>query len=215
MKRSFVLGVLGLVAATASSFGAGFIYLDNYLSFGGNGGPPISYGIGVPANGVSGPLGTPGTGLLAGWTAGIYYANGNVLSQVQADPSGTAIPSSLYSGFILGTGPGSTALVYTSTGIPGTPGEFTSATELNVGGNAGDLITAEVVVYDTASGSYANATWRAHSAPFVMPTVAATDPSPNSVGNYMPAFSVGVPEPTTLTLTVLGGLASLVVLRRK
>ena len=86
--------------------------------------------------------------------------------------------------------------------------------ELNVGGNAGDLITAEVVAYDTASGSYANAIWRAHSAPFTMPTTSVTSLAFSYVGNYMPAFSIGVPEPTTLALAGLGGL-SLLLFRRK
>jgi hypothetical protein len=212
MKKSLVLGMFGLVTVAATSFGAGYIYMDNYNSFGGSGGPPITYGIDIPANGVSGPLGTPGTGLLDGWTVGIYYANGNVLSQVQADPFGTAIPSTLYAGFVLGTGPGSTASIYTPFN---TPGEFTSMYELNVGGNAGDLITAEVVAYDTASGSYANAIWRAHSAPFTMPTTSVTSPAFSYVGNYMPAFSIGVPEPTTLALAGLGGLSLLLFRRRK
>ena len=211
MKKSFVLGMLGLAAITASSFGAGYILLDNYDS---NLNPPITYGIDIPANGVSGPLGTPGTGLLAGWTVGIYYANGNVLSQVAPDPTGSAIPTTLYPGFVLGTGPGSTALIYTSV-LNLVPGEFLSPNTLNVGGNAGDLITAEVVAYDTADGSYAAARYRAHSAPFTMPTLSViSPPTINLVGDYMPAFSVGVPEPSMVALGGLAGL-SLWLLRRK
>jgi hypothetical protein len=86
---------------------------------------------------------------------------------------------------------------------------------LNVGGNPGDTITAEVVAYNTSSGSYAGAIWRAHSAPFTMPTLSiVSPPTINLVGDYFTGFSVGMPEPTTITLGGLAGL-SLWLFRRK
>ena len=82
MRKSLILGVFGLVAAATSSFGApGYILMDNYNTSG----PNVTYG---PGGG-----GVVGTGLLAGWTAGIYYAAGNVLSQVANDPTGFGIPA--------------------------------------------------------------------------------------------------------------------------
>jgi len=204
MKKSILLGTLGLVTMTSSSFGQGFIALDNYSTYG----PLITYGPGVPANGISGALGTPGTGLLGGWTVGIYYALGTFSL---TDPPGDGLP---LAPLILATGAGSTVAVYTS--AFNTPGEFSSALGLNVGGNAGDLITAEIVVYDTASGSYANAWYRGHSAPFTMPTVAGSSPTAAYTGDYMPAFSlpIPVPEPSNLILAGLAGL-SLRMLRHK
>jgi len=206
MKKSIMLGILGLVTVAASSFGAGYILLDNYDSHGGDGGPLITYGAYAPANGVSGPSGTPGTGLLGGWTVGLYYTLG---TPAISDPAGVGIPDSHLT---MATGLGSTALMYTS--AFNTPGEFYSPIALNVGGNAGDLITAEVVAYDTAGGSYATAIWRAHSAPFTMPTGVIINPSLPLVGDYMPGFMIGMPEPTTLALGGLGGLA-LLLMRRK
>ena len=206
MKKSLLLGVLGLVTVAAPSFGAGYILLDNYDSHGGDGGPLITYGYWAPANGVSGPVGTPGTGLLGGWTVGLYYALGTLSIN---DPAGMGMPDSHLT---MATGLGSTALMYTS--AFNTPGEFYSPIALNVGGNAGGMITAEVVAYDTAGGSYAAAIWRGHSAPFTMPTGAAINPSLPLVGDYMQGFMIGMPEPTTLALGGLGGL-SLLFFRRK
>lgn len=199
MKKSLILGVFGLVAAATSSFGApGYILMDNYNTSG----PNVTYG---PGGG-----GVVGTGLLAGWTAGIYYAAGNVLSQVANDPTGFADPSSLGGGLALATGPGSTAAF---DGYPAySPGQFLALTALNVGGNAGDTLTAIIVAYN--GSSYLNSYERGHSAAFIMTSSPAISPTPHAVGNYMTGFSVPVPEPTTLALAGLGGL-SLLLFRRK
>jgi PEP-CTERM motif len=203
MKKSIMLGILGLVTVAAPSFAVSVILLDNYDTYG----PLITYGPGVPANGVGGALGALGTGLLGGWTVGIYYAPGTLNI---TDPAGMGIPNPALT---LATGLGSTALMYTS--AFNTPGEFYSPIALNVGGNAGDTITAEVVAYDTGGGSYATAIWRGHSAPFTMPTGAAINPSFPLVGDYMQGFMIGMPEPTTLALVGVGGLALLLMRRKK
>jgi hypothetical protein len=210
MKKSLILGVLGLVAVAASSYGQGYILLDNYISNGGAGGPVITYGFDVPANGVSGALGTPGTGLLGGWTAGIYFVAG---TPSITDPAGMGFPDAQLA---VGTGPGSTAAFWTSTF--GTPGEFMAANPFLVGGTGGvtPTITAEIVFYPTSAGSYAAAMFRAHSAPFTMPSNGAIIPSHPLVGDYFSAFSmILIPEPTTLALGALGGLSLLLFRRRK
>ncbi len=207
MKKPLALGVLGWVALTSSSFAAdGYIRLDNYNSAD-IGGPPITYGFNVPANGVGGTLGTPGSGLLSGWTVGIYFVVG---TPSISDPAGDGIPNVQLT---LGTGPGSTVSMYNS--AFNTPGEFFSSSGFDCGGNAGDTITAEIVVYNSAASSYATATFRAHSAPFTMPTIVGSNPLFPRVGDYMPGFSVSVPEPATMTLAGFGGLSLLLFLRKK
>jgi len=196
MKKSIALAIVGLAAAGSPAWGTGVILLDNYDSYG----PYVTYGPG--GNGVV------GTGLNSSYTAGIYYALGNVLSLVTPDPSGFANPPTLYAGFNLATGTGSTATF----GAFGTPGTFRSPQGFAITGNPGDTITAMVVAYNGAS--YSSSSYRGHSLAFTMPLSAATDPNPNEVGNYMQGFSVPIPEPAILALGGLGGLA-LLLLRRK
>jgi hypothetical protein len=77
----------------------------------------------------------------------------------------------------------------------------------------GTPVYFEVIAYQTAAGSYANSLWRGHSAPF-SETLATGTTVPSDV-SFTP-FTVFVePEPTTLALLGLGGLTSLVALRRK
>jgi hypothetical protein len=117
----------------------------------------------------------------------------------------------LYSGFILGTGPGSTAAFYTSTF--NTPGTFLASTYLAIAGNPGDIITAMVVAYD--GPTYQLTTHRGHSPAFVMPLASFLSPWNSSVGSYMSGFQVGMPEPSTFALAGLGSLALWVVRRKR
>jgi hypothetical protein len=200
MKKSLLLGILSLTAGTITSFGQGFIALDNYQSHSDAGGPLITYG--------AGSGGAVGTGLLAGWTAGLYFAVGNVAGDASAG-------NGLVAGALgLGTGAGSTAAFFTTTF--GTPGEESAANYFSAtGSTVGGTVTVEVVAYN--GSSYATSADRGHSAAFTMTTVAQTATTPTFTGDFMPAgFSVTpVPEPTTLALAGLGGLASLVAFRRK
>jgi hypothetical protein len=207
MKKSLLFGIIGLAAGVFTAHGQGYVTLDNYSS-GIN--PPVTYWtldppfFDVPANGVSG-AGGEGP-LSSAWTVGLYYIGGTVSL---IDPPGYGIP---IAPLVLATGPGSTAVIGTQS-VGGNPGYFDSIFSFNTGSTLNTTITAEVVVYPTVDGSYANATYRIHSAPFTMPTVAATSGSPIYVGDYMTPFTPS-PEPTTLALTGLG-LGTLLMFRRK
>jgi len=208
MKKTVIFGIIGLAAGMATSYGQGYITLDNY-----NGGPLVEYGTGIPANGVSGSLGTPGAPLNNAWTVGLYFVGGTTSL---TDPVGTGIP---ISPLALGTGPGSTVGV-AGTEVGGVLGQYTSIPSFNSGSSTFATITLELVVYDTAGGTYANAGYRIHSTPFSIGTVSATSGSPSYSGTGQPAGALmvlpaSVPEPTTLALAGLGGLASLIALRRK
>jgi hypothetical protein len=205
MKKSVLLGILGLAAGMATSYGQGYITLDNYSS--GANTTAITYGANVPANGVSGALGSGP--LNTAWTVGLYFVGG---TSGLSEAAGTGIPSATLA---LGTGTGSTAQVGVNTF--GNLGFYASVPAFNTGSILNTTATLEIVVYDTADGSYADAHYRGHSAAFSMGTVSASSGSPSYVGDFSSsAFSVApVPEPTTLALAGLGGLASLVALRRK
>jgi hypothetical protein len=196
MKKKLLLSILGVAAV--SSFGQGGIWLDNYTS-----------NVHLVTYAGWNPV-VDGTGLGAGWTAGFYYALGDVTGSIASDPDGWSDPSNLGGGLILATGPGSTAAF----GFMA-PGIFTPGNEFAVTGtsiNGGDTITVMVVAYNGAT--FGSALGRGHSPPFTMVTGSII--SPHDVGYYMPAFSVyAIPEPGTLTLAGLSGLRLLLRCRRK
>ena len=200
MKKSILLGIITLATCSTSSFGVGAIFMDNYNTYG----PDVVYG--------PGGLGTPGTGLGVGWTAGLYFAPGDVRSYIISDPTGSADPSTLGGGLTLGIGGGSTAGF--DSVIVATPGEFIASEEFVINDNPGDTITVMIVAYD--GSTYGSSLERGHSAAFIMTTSAFTNPNPNKVGAFMPAFSVNVliPEPATLALGSLG-LVALIAVGRK
>ena len=206
MKKSFVLGVLGLAMAAVSSLGSGYIFLDNYIS---GTAPMITYGYGWPMNGVSGPLAPFGSPLNNAWTVGFYWAPGNTgLNQ----SFGSGMPDA---SLTLATGIGSTAQV-AGWQVFNEAGYYDAIQAFNSGSTLNTTLTLEIVVYPTVAGSYAAALYRMHSAAFTMPTGAATSPSLPSTGDYMPGVLgiFPVPEPSALALAGLGGLA-LWLLRRK
>jgi hypothetical protein len=202
MKKSLLLGILGLATAAVTSYGQGFISLDNYAYPGGF----VSYGPGVPADGVNAGLGLGvlGTGLNSSWTVGVYYVLG---TPAITDPASIAIP---VAPLALGTGGGSTAPIVA-------PGIFLASSYFAVpGGAVGGTATFEVVAYPTVDGSYAAAAYRGHSAPFTLTMMSgiAVPPTANA-GPAFTTFSTSpVPEPGTLALVGLGGL-SLLLFRRK
>ncbi len=214
MKKTILLAILGLTATVTATFGAGSILLDNYNTTG----PYVTYS-GVPANGVSGPL---GSGKIVGnpsgtspWTVGLYFALGNVTGSIASDPTGEANPTTLGGGLTLGTGTGSIAGV-NDLRTPDGPGAFLAGATFQVPGTAdtgGDTITVMLTVYN--GSSYNTANFRAHSAAFVMTTSANTASSPNRVGQFMPAFGIVAPEPSMAALWCIGGGALMLVRRKK
>src|SRR5579859_263677 len=207
MKKSILLGIVALAAGAATSYGQGYIALDNYDS--GANTTPITYGAGVPANGVSGALGS--VGLSSAWTVGFYWAAG---STGLSEAAGSGLPSATLA---LATGPGSTALFATQN--TASPGFYASAASWYAG-SALTTITMEIVAFDAADGSYANAHYRYHSAAFAMTTGAITTNPALETGDSMPGAGtfavvpVAVPEPATMALGGLG-LAALMLARRK
>src|SRR5208283_2994413 len=124
MKKSLLIGIISLAAGAATSFGQGFIWLDNYDS---TAHPIISYG---PGSGGSGPLGT-------GFTVGMYIGAGALT--LPSDPSGFADPSILNPSLVFASGAGGTAL---SAGplVFGTLGQYASSVDYQPGLGVGQTI---------------------------------------------------------------------------
>ncbi len=203
MKKSLILGILGIVAATVSSYGQGAIFLDNYISSTYN---PIYLG----------PL-DPGGQFLApvGFTVGLYYdltPNQNITGSIAADSTGSADPSTLNSALIQATGPGATASIFT-------PGYFSAHSSFLIQPGAAtpaqNSYTIMVVAYN--GSSYDSSTIRGHSAAVYIQDASPTVAGGADIGNFFPANTpmMGfIPEPTTMALGGLG-LAALLIARRK
>ncbi len=202
MKKSLVLGILGLAAGAVSSHGQGNIYLDNYSSSTYN---PVYYRF-LEGGGNLAPV---------GFTVGLYYdptANANIVGSVLADPYGTADPTQLNPAFVAATGPGSTATIIT-------PGYFFADTSFNIQPfattPAQSSYTIMVVVYN--GSSYDTSALRAHSAPVYIQDAAPEVAEGGDIGFAFPANTpmIPAPEPGTLALGGLGGLSLLLMRRNK
>jgi len=208
MKKSLLLGLLGLAAAALPSFGQGTIALDNYDSVTH---PTVKYGVGTG--------GTVGAAITAGnYTAGWYFVNtaGNFTANFAADPLGSALPTSLYSGagvLTLATGLGATGGI--DNGDTGTAGEYAPPQAFNPGLGEGATVTVMLIAYN--NGSYALASNRGHSTAFTMTTSVGSAFAPFSGASETDGgFSVvPVPEPTVFALAGMGAAALMIVRRKK
>jgi len=201
MKKSVILAVLGIAAGAATSYGQGFIQFNSYSAHSSSG-----Y-IAQYASGAS-----AGTAVADGYTEVLLYSltpiteAGTGSSYAALNPGWTVASTGLTGNTgVAGTATGPNLTVQTYT--PGTPVYF------------------EFAVYDGAG--YGQGTWAGHSASFSqalqtgLGLVWFADGNPSNTsgsgsGFLAPTFNVAaVPEPTTLALAGLGGLASLIALRRK
>jgi PEP-CTERM motif len=136
-----------------------------------------------------------GTPVSSAWTAELYFALGTV-----SDSAGVGLP-----------GAGFTALPSSITSYDANnDGYFQNATPVVIPGYSSGAISFEIL----ASGG---SLYR--SGAFTESKIGTDPASPPSVfgdnGTGMPNMVIPVPEPTTLALAGLGGLASLVAMRRK
>jgi len=193
MKKSIVLAVLGGTLAAASSQAQGIINFSSYS-----------------ANGGAGALTTflSGGGVVPdGFSAQLYYALGTVSDPVIPGNS-QSILSPISSSLVL---VGSAQVYNSNAASAGAyPGYF-GGNNVIIPTYASGPITFEVLT----TGTVGSTPYQGRSGTFTMASIpAAALPAINMTG--MPAWQVApVPEPTTLALAGLGGLASLVALRRK
>jgi len=197
MKKSIILSILGLTAAAVSSYGQGSIAFNTYNAAS-NSGILTTYG----------PAGTVGIG--STFTGELLWSSVNIPDVATTGP--VAAGTSLTSGWNVGV-----SYTFATPGnIPA--GYIVSPNNLNIAAAVGTSLYFEVVAFTGAQYATAGG-FAGHSATFTGTLATGTTlPGADQLDNLQ-AFSVysvtSVPEPTTLALAGLGGLASLVALRRK
>jgi hypothetical protein len=196
MKKSIFIAVLGMAAGVASSYGQGFVAFSSYIANGGAGATTSFFTGGAP--------------LPVGYTAELFYALGTVSDPVDQTSvsSITSAPSGLFT-LLAGsqTAYDNSGNAVGSAGL----GYFDGAT-LEIPNYVSGAITYEVWAFGPneqgRSGSFTDSS-------IAGPGLPVTVFGDNATGG-VPSFVVApVPEPTTLALAGLGGLASLVAFRRK
>jgi hypothetical protein len=193
MKKSIFIAVLGLAAGVASSYGQGYVNFSSYLADSPNGATTSFFG--------------SNTLLPVGYTAELFYALGTVTDPV--DETSPASITSAPTGLTLLAG--LTAAYASSGASTGVPGYFDGAVATIPGYSSGP-VTFEIWAFGPNQ--------QGRSGAFTESSIANSLSVPTGFfgdnGPGMPNFLVApVPEPTTLALAGLGGLASLVALRRK
>ena len=198
MKKSIFAAVLGMAACAATSYGQGYLVFTSYIANGAVGATTSIFGTGelVPA----------------GYTASLLYSLSPISDPV--DFGSASSISSLPAGGLLSA---NITAGYATSGAS-TPGYFDGGNAFIPGYVADSTVYFEVLAYN--GSDYASSAMRGRSGIFTMTSLAASTstaiPTFGDSGTPMPNFFVApVPEPTTLALAGLGGLASLVAFRRK
>jgi len=200
MKKAIFIAVLGVAASVASSYGqSGFVIFSSYAANG---------GAGALTTLNNAPIGIP-------YMADLYYALGTVSDPVNEGSNGsiTALPSAQFTDLGVLTGYDNSGGAVGSAGL----GYFDGST-VTIPGYTSGPITFEIVAFNGAT--YLGSADRGRSGSFTESSIAASSSAPSTtIGDNaggLPSFVVApVPEPTTLALAGLGGLASLVAFRRK
>jgi hypothetical protein len=195
MKKSLVLAILGIAAASATtSYGQGYVLFMNYFN---STSPTINF----PMTGVT-PASKAGLALGSSFSAELLWYNGLTVNETEL----TALPASITPfGFAPGVVDGD---------ITNGAGLFIDDTPVALPGYTSGLATFQVAVFGTEGpNSYA-----ATSGLFTMTPATGAQPvpgfnqvqvAPGSI-QYGPGSWVGpvdIPEPMTIALGALGGLS--------
>jgi hypothetical protein len=208
MKKALVASILGLAGSIATTYGQGIIQFNNYSSAVYN---PVVYGAGSGQT-VGSNVNNPAVEVALFYALGTYSSTASFLASA-SQVATTFIDPAVNASGTYGSGPG---------------GFYDSSASVSLAGWT-SAATATFLVEGWLGSSYANASLNGQTA--LWTEVADTGLSSTLTGYGIVPSSVGAagtflsgpptltltptPEPTTLALAGLGGLASLVAFRRK
>jgi len=201
MKKSIILTILGLGAATVASYGQGSIAFNTYTAAS-LAGIYTAYG-----NGPS-----TGTGIGSTFTGELLWSTTNPGDAATTAATASAPLSGVWNvgGAFNAAGSG-TGTFATGAATPG----YITGQNLDIAAAVGQALFFEVVAFN-GTGWNVGSTYQGHSASFAGTLVTGTTlPSPDQIDAMAP-FSVfqTVPEPMTMALGGLG-MAALMLFRRK
>ena len=195
--------VLGLTTCAVSAYGTGYVFFSSYNA---------NQGAGAVTT-LNQSLYYGGTRIGIPYQADLYYSLGTVSDPVNlgSNSSITSLPTGLADLGVFSA--------YANSGITAPNnvlGYFDDATTVTIPDYVSGPITFEVVAFN--GSTYADSTIRGRSGSFTMNDIANAfifaPPFLGDNGAPMPDFIVqAIPEPTTLALVALSGLAALTILR--
>jgi len=202
MKKSLVIGLLGVAACVTSSFGQGTVSFQNYFS---SSSPTIKYA----ASNV--PVGKAGLALGGTFAAELAWFNGVTANAALLTPIASTIT---YFSF---NGPAQNSVADGDIYDAGHPagngaGWYLGPVATLTGAPAGTTVTLQVMAFN--GGSFGAATVNGKSALFQLVLGGGALPPANL--SSAPNFTVAnVPEPTVFALAGLGAAALMIVRRKK
>jgi hypothetical protein len=190
MKKTIIIAVLGAAGFAASSYGQGAISFDTYAG--------VSGAFPVYFNGAN-----AGQTIGSGFTAQLYYALGTVTDPVN-NSDAASIMSSVGGAF---------TSIATSPVLPN--GSVQDGNGVIISAYSSGPISFEILFTGTVGG----VDYSGRTGAFTESSILTSGPlsyfGDNGPGVPASFVAAPVPEPTTLALAGLGGLASLVAFRRK
>jgi hypothetical protein len=212
MKRTVFYSALGLAVSLCSAHATGYIYFSSYAADDGLGAITAPFGASFNNN-INQPINQVGIGIP--YQAELYYYIGALSDPVDENSvvSVMSLPSAAMthlSGVTIAYD--NTATDYGSWGL----GYFDDPAIVAIPGYTSGPITFELVAFN--GSDYQDSISRGRSGSFTMNSIpnspAIPVPALGDGGQYLSNFYVA-PEPNSISMMAIGGIASLLAMRRK
>jgi len=223
MKKALVAAILGVAGSVATTYGQGVVQFNNYQSYVYN---PVRYNSSAgsaPAGDAGENVNDPNVEVALFYALGTYSSVGSFLTAAGSAVGTTFIDTTKNSGGTYGAGtPGGyyddsspITLAGWSSTTAATATFYVEAWETSGTYAGGGTYTNSLLTGASGLWTETTAVTESGANPGTYGIVPSADPSDTFLSGPPTTIMSTVPEPTTLALAGLGGLASLVAFRRK